>query len=1081
MLKILFFWGIFFLFMLFQEKGMAQEIKVFGVVMDEDHFPLPGATVKVKNGSIGTVTDHKGYFRLSGIATGEKLLVSYVGKRTVEVAGGADMKIMLLRYAQKLDEVMVQVAYGSQKSYAVAGAVSTMGSKEIGRRPVSSVVSALDAGIPGILVNATYGQPGEDPDIRIRGFASVNGVNTPLYVVDGVPYSGSLADLNPDDVESVSVLKDALAAALYGNRAANGVILITLKQAKSRRLSMEFMVRQGVYARGIKEYARVGTDDFMEVMWKSYRNSLLTNNPDAFPTLEEANRAVNESLIESFLKYNIYDVPDDQLFDAEGHLREGVKVRESIREDLDWFDPLVRKGFRQEYNLSGGAVQEKSDYRFSLGYLNEEGYLTNAGFDRLNARLQLNLKPKSWLGCGLTLAGSHQNQNITDGTGNTYVNVFNISRYVAPIYPVHLHDLATGEYILNQSGEKQFDDGTANERPQNAGRNIVWENNLNRNRRTNTVFSGQAYLSLDLPKGFHLTVKGDLYLANQDRKAYYSPEVGDGVGVGRAYQYQYRFKRYVFQEQLRWQRQLGKQEMEVLLGHENFNYNYHYTALAKADQILPDNIAMSNFSTLKTLTGYPKDYRTESYLGTIRYNYDRRYFVEAAFRRDGSSRFHADHRWGNFGSFGLVWLLSQERFVENISWIDLMKLHFSYGEVGNDAGVGYYGWMSLYKIAVNGGEAALYKSQLSAEDIKWETVASYDAALEAELFGRWNFTVEYFDKRSEDLLFNVTLPLSAGATSTDASEMATIMRNIGSVSNRGWELSVNVDVIRSSAFRWNMGMSATRLKNKILTLPKENRETGILLSGQGQKFMEGHSMYEWWLPCYAGVDRLTGNSLYAADLTDYYTGEAVEGKKPFPENELVKIGDGYYTPNPSYARYDWCGSALPKVYGGFTSAWEWKGISLNALFTYSLGGKVYDQTYASLMQTGSTPRAVHRDILSSWEQAPQGMTEDSPDRLDPQGVPVINSALSVNNNAVSSRFLIDGSYLWIKNLTAAYAFPRRLVRKLDLESVSVSFSAENVALFAKRKGMNPLQSFAGISGDVLVAPRVFSFGLTVKL
>ncbi len=295
MLKILFFWGIFFLFMLFQEKGMAQEIKVFGVVMDEDHFPLPGATVKVKNSSIGTVTDHKGYFRLSGIATGEKLLVSYVGKRTVEVAGGADMKIMLLRYAQKLDEVMVQVAYGSQKSYAVAGAVSTMGSKEIGRRPVSSVVSALDAGIPGLLVNATYGQPGEDPDIRIRGFASVNGVNTPLYVVDGVPYSGSLADLNPDDVESVSVLKDALAAVLYGNRAANGVILITLKQAKSRRLSMEFTVRQGVYARGIKEYARVGTDDFMEVMWKSYRNSLLTNNPDAFPTLEEANRAVNET------------------------------------------------------------------------------------------------------------------------------------------------------------------------------------------------------------------------------------------------------------------------------------------------------------------------------------------------------------------------------------------------------------------------------------------------------------------------------------------------------------------------------------------------------------------------------------------------------------------------------------------------------------------------------------------------------------------------------------------------------------------------------------------------------------------
>ncbi len=1081
MVRILFFWGVFFLFVLLQEKGVAQEIKIFGVVEDENHCPLSGATIKIKNGSIGTVTDSKGCFRLRGIAAGEKLLVSYVGRQTVEVVGKANMKIVLRRYAKELDEAVVQVAYGSQKSYAVAGAISTMESQEIGRRPVSSVVAALDAGIPGVQVNTTYGQPGNDPDILIRGFASVNGVNSPLYVVDGVPYPGGIADLNPDDVESISILKDALAAALYGNRAANGVILITMKQAKSRRLGMEFSVRQGIYARGIKEYASVGTDDFMEVMWKSYRNSLLTDNPDVFPTFEEANRTTNEELIKNFLKYNIYDAPDDQLFDAQGHLREGVKVREAIREDLDWFGPLVRKGFRQEYNLSGGAVQEKSDYRFSLGYLNEEGFLTNAGFDRLTARLQLNLKPKSWLGCGLTLAGSHQNQNITDGTGNTYVNVFNISRYVAPIYPVHLHDLTTGEYILNQSGEKQFDDGAVYERPQNAGRNIVWEYSLNRNKQISTTCSGQAYLSLELPAGFHLMVKGDLYLANQERKLYYNPEVGDGAGVGRAYQYQYRFKRYVFQEQLRWLRQWGKQEVEVLLGHENFNYNYQYTSLAKADQILPNNIAMSNFSTLKNLIGYPKDYRTESYLGIIRYNYGQRYFAEAAFRRDGSSRFHADHRWGNFGSFGLVWLLSRERFLSNISWIDGMKLRLSYGRVGNDAGVGYYGWMSLYQIAVNGGEAAVYKSQQSAEDIKWETVVSGNAALEAQLFGRWNFTVEYFDKRSEDLLFDVTLPLSAGATSTVASKMATIMRNIGSVSNRGWELSVNVDVVRSSAFRWNMGISATRLRNKILTLPEEDRENGILRAGLNQKFMEGHSMYEWWLPCYAGVDRLTGNSLYVADVADDPTGEVAAGEKPLPENELVKIGDGYYTTNPANARYDWCGSALPKVYGGFTSAWEWKGIALNVLFTYSLGGKVYDQAYASLMQTGSTPRAVHRDILNSWEQAPQGITEDSPDRLDPQGIPVINSALSVNNNAVSSRFLIDGSYLWIKNLTAAYTFPRHLVRKLDLESVSVSFSAENLALFAKRRGMNPLQSFEGMNEDVLVAPKVFSLGLTVKL
>ena len=1079
--KNLFLCGVFILFMMSAVIGKAQLLRINGWVMDERGKPLAGASIRVKNTTLGTTTDKDGGFVLQQRTEGKTLVVSFMGRKTVEILAYPGMRVVLPLENKELETALVQVAYGNLSRYALTGAVSWVENRKITLRPVTNVTSALEGTVPGILVNNTYGQPGDAPQIRIRGFNSVNGVNEPLYVVDGVPFEGRLAEINPLDVESVSVLKDAAAAALYGNRAANGVVLISMKKADSRNLSMELTVRQGMYAQGMKDYDCVGTDEFMEVMWKSYRNSLLTTSAGNYPTVELANAKASASLVQNILGYNVYNLADDQLFDAEGHLAEGAVVREAIREDLDWYKPLSRKGFRQEYLLSGGAVHDISDYRFSLGYMDEEGFLKNAGFNRLTARLQMNVSPKSWLGCGLALSGNHQNQDITDGTDNTYVNVFNVARYVAPIYPVHLHDLSTGEYILDEQGNRKYDDGSANGRKQNVGRNIVWENELNQNRLTKTALTGQIYADVKLPAGFTFTLKGDLYLANQERRKFLNTEIGDGVGVGWNYRYQYRFKRYVFQEQLNWLRQFGEHQVGVLLGHENYYYDYQYTGLAKSDQILPDNLALSNFISMKGLTGYLQNYRTESYLGRIRYDYGGKYFAEIAFRRDGSSRFHPDHRWGNFGSVGLAWLISRENFLREINWLNYLKLRFSYGEVGNDASLDYYAWMSLYKIVVHGGNAAVYKSQHVAEDIKWEANVSYDAALEARLFKRLNLTLEYFDKRSKDLLFDVALPLSAGATSTDASELASITRNLGSVSNRGWEFSADIDLIHTTAWHWNIGLNATVMKNKILTLPEENRKTGIVVAGQNQKYMEGHSIYEWWLPLYAGVDRLTGNALYIPDQEKYYMENAEAGKDPFPEDDLVKIGDTYYTTNTSFARKDWCGSALPKLFGSFSSDLSWKGISFSALFTYSIGGKIYDESYASLMATGKTPRAVHRDILNSWEKVPDGMTENSPDRIDPDGIPVVNADLSVRNNAVSSRFLIDGSYLWVKNITAAYTLPGNVVKKLDLQGIRVNFSFENVVMFTKRKGMNPQQSFRGLSEDVLVAPRVISLGLTIKL
>ena len=520
---------------------------------------------------------------------------------------------------------------------------------------------------------------------------------------------------------------------------------------------------------------------------------------------------------------------------------------------------------------------------------------------------------------------------------------------------------------------------------------------------------------------------------------------------------------------MNWRRTFGAHYVDALVAHEAYAYKYNYLYGYKVNETFSGKEDLVNFNEITNLTDYENNYRTESYLGRVRYNFAERYHVEAAFRRDGSSRFHPDNRWGNFWSLGASWIISEENFLKKYDWIDMLKLRASYGEVGNDAGVSYYGYMSLYTIAQNANQAALYKSQNEASDIKWETTSSFGIALEGTLFDRLNFTFEYFDKRSRDLLFDVNLPLSVGGTTSDSAE-ATITQNLGSVSNRGVEIDIDGDIIRNRNWVWNLGLNATFIKNKIVRLPEQHRENG-LINGT-KKYMEGHGVYDFWMYQYVGVDQMTGNSLYLPDLEAYSIEE-------IPEEYLVQIGDNYYTTYTTYAKRDWSGSAIPKVYGSISTSLQWKNLAFSALFTYSLGGKIYDYSYASLMGMTSNPSAAHKDILNSWKGIPEGMTEDSPNRIDPNGTPIINYELSSRNNAQSTRFLTNASYLVIKNLTLSYDFPKSLIQKIDLKSLRLNASVENLATFTHRKGMNPQQNFSGTSSDVLVTPRVFTIGLNV--
>lgn len=1043
--------------------------------------PLVGATISAANGSQGCVANENGYFKISLPTEKGKLRITYVGMepQEVDVPSNGSLSVKMQPTSQTLGEVLVEVAYGSAKKSSLIGSVSNVTSNDIDFRPTTDLASALDGKISGVRTQ-TSGIPGEGSSLLVRGFSSVNGSNDPLYVVDGMPFTGNLADINMADVESVSVLKDAASAALYGNRASNGVILITTKKSTHKKLNVQLSMKQGIYTRCGSDYDRVGANDFMEISWLSYRNSLMSANPTQYPTAEAANAAATAGII-SQLGYNIYNQPDNQLFDANGKLVAGAQILPGYADDLDWYAPLKRNGYRQEYNVSADGSNEKANYYVSLGYLNEEGYVKSLGYDRVTLRSKFNFTPKDWFKFGLHVNGTHQNTRGSGQTsGNYNNNLYYSARLMSPIYPVHLHDAATGEYLLDNAGNKQYDVGA--NRPQSTGRNIVWETELNSNKSTRNTLGLQAYGTVNFLNDFSFTVDGSMDLTDNENRQYLNASVGDAVGKGSTASTRYKYKSYQVREELNWNHNFNGHAIDAFLAHESYNFQYDYLYAYKTDEIFAGQDELINFNTTSQLNGYNNSYRTESYLGRVRYSYDDRYLFMASVRRDGSSRFHKDSRWGTFWSAGAAWVISKESFMQDISDINFLKLRASYGEVGNDAGAGYYGYMALYARLLNGGNMAVFKNQNESKDIRWETTATFGIGLDAQLFNRWNLSVEYYDKRSRDLLFDVSYPLSSGANSTNnfGGTMAVITRNIGTMSNRGWEIETDVDVVNNRDWKWNVGASVAIPWNKVVKLPAENREAGIL-SGNW-RFMEGHSMYEWWLTQFAGVDQMTGRSLYEVDYDKYYIGDNKEdGKSQMPEADLVLINHQYYTTNASIARKDWSGSALPKVYGSLSTSLGWKDLSLSALMTYSLGGKMYDTMYASLMSPGTTPTAHHVDMLKAWNGVPEGMTEDSPNRIDPNGIPKIDSSTNVYDNAVSNRFLTSASYFAMKNITLSYTLPAAISHRIDLSSVRLDLSVENAFYITKRNGLNPQESFDGSTNNRYAIPRVFSLGLTVKL
>jgi TonB-linked SusC/RagA family outer membrane protein len=1028
----------------------AQSRTISGKVTDESGNPLVGATVSAVGGSASATTNAAGAYTLSVPADIKELEVTYVGfsLQTISIGSQKVINVKLQSNFDVLSEVVVQVPYGTVKKTAFTGAESTVSSAQINKQQVTSVTRVLEGLVPGIIATNGGGAPGSGASVMIRGVGSINATSSPLYVLNGVPYDGSISAISTDDIESVTVLKDAAAAALYGSRAANGVIMITTKKGKKGRAAVTTSLRQGIMSRGIPEYDRVNEKDYYELFWEAYRNSFISQGQSR--TLAGQN-ASNILTGPNGLVYNAYNVPGNQLVDpVTGKLNPNASLLWS-----DSFeDAMFRSANRTNANVNVSGAGDNMNYFLSAGYLNEEGIVRFSGYKRYNMRLNVDANPTSWLNTGIGLDGAVAKRRDVPSGGTATTNPFYYTRQMGPIYPVYQRNLTTGAYI-DTLGRHKFDFGVPEQmgtRPYAGRSNIA--GTLELDDRSRDIFNGNAnvYAEVKFTKDISLKATVGLNYLNNNATTYQNNQYGDAAPGGTDPSTWGRSTK-TFDRQLSltsnqiasWAHSYGNHNIRVLAGHENYYYKYNVVSANKAGFLFPGQTELNNGANIfGPPTSSEDNHRIESYLANVNYDFNQKYLLSGSFRTDGSSRFAADTRWGNFYSVGAGWRISQEKFLSNVKWLNELKLRGSYGEQGNeDIGL-YYQYNNYYYANGNGSYSP--PARPANEELAWEKNKTANIGLDFAVFrNRLSGTIEVFNKVSSNLLFDVPLPISTGFSS--------VYRNIGTMENKGIEIQLGYNAIRAKDFNWRIDINATSFKNKITKLPPGRSSTEGIVTGTKKLFV-GRSIFDYWLRDYAGVDASNGDALYYMDVLDA-NGKVIDKKVT---NEYTKA-TLYFADK----------SSLPKFSGGVTNSFNYKGIDLSILLTYSYGGYFYDGNYASIMHRGSAGTALHVDALKRW-QNPGDITV----------VPRIQNAVA-NQEGASTRWLVDGSWLNVKNITLSYALPKSALRNLHVSGLQVFGNIDNAWLFTAKKGMDPQRAFNGTADATYTPFRTVNFGINVNL
>ncbi len=1025
----------------------AQDRVISGKVTDDAGNAVSGASVIVKGTKIGTSTNAAGEFTISAPASAKTLRISSVNMETLEVSiTGSTMDIKLMPKDNLLADVVVTVPYGTIKKTAFTGAENTVTAATIQRQQVTSVTRALEGLVPGIISTNGGGAPGTGAGILIRGVGSVNATSAPLYVLNGVPYDGSISAISNDDIESVTVLKDAAAAALYGSRAANGVIMITTKKGKKGKPAVVAAIRQGFMSRGIPEYDRVNSGEYYELFWEAYRNSYVSQGDNATVAGQKASNVLTTA---NGLVYNAYNVPGNTLVDpVTGKLNPNAKL---LWEE-SWEDALFRQASRTNATVNISGAAENMDYYLSAGYLNEDGIVRNSGYKRYNFRLNVNTQATKWLNAGINLDGAVAKRKDVPSGGTATTNPFYYTRQMGPIYPVYQHNLTTGAFV-DSNGVRMLDYGVPEQmgtRPYAGRSNLL--GTLALDDRSRDIFNGNANSYAEIKFLKHFSLKGTLglnfltnYITNYQNNQFgdAAPTVPNGPNGGRSTKTSDKQVSLTGNQVLSWGRAFGKHNVKALAGHENYKYKYNVVSANSSGFLFPGQSELDNGTTnFGPASSREDNHRIESYFGNVNYDYNQKYLLSGSYRTDGSSRFRKDVRWGNFYSVGGGWRITEENFMQGVKFLDELKLRASYGEQGNDNIGLFYPYRNYYYANANGTYSA--PTRPANPELLWEKNSVLNIGLDFSLFNsRLTGTFEWFNRKSDNLLFDVPLPPSTG--------YASIYQNIGSMKNYGVELQLGFNAITSPEFNYRIDMNLTHFKNKITKLPPAQVKNGIITGTK--KLFVGNGIFDFWLPQYAGVDASNGDALYYRDILD----------------AAGNVTDKVITNQYNQATFYFHGSALPDFAGGVTNSLNYKRFDLSILTTFSYGGLFYDGNLASIMHRGSAGTALSRDILSRW-QKPGDVTD----------VPRLQNAIAGQDGA-STRWLVDGSWLNIKNITLSYALAKDKAKQLKLGGLQVFVSVDNAWLFTAKKGMDPQREFNGTADATYTPFRTVSTGITFNL
>ncbi|WP_461589007.1 SusC/RagA family TonB-linked outer membrane protein [Winogradskyella sp.] len=1087
------------LFMAFvMQFSFAQEKTVTGTVTTaSDGLPLPGASIIVKGTARGTQTDFDGKYSI-GVNEGDVLEISYVGMDPKEVTiGAASVYDVALSEGSALDEVVV-VGYSKTTKEAFTGTAAVVDMEGIDDKVVSNVTSALRGEVAGVNVITRSGAPGATAEVRIRGFGSLNGNTLPLYIVDGAPIDGNatgvIQSINPSDIESMVVLKDAAATSIYGSRGANGVILITTKQGKAGVSRISVDVTTSVNTLFLPEYDIItNPEEYIGIEWRALRTKgqlLGQADPSAWASANLYGDGTGETIDNI---YNIWNVPGDQLINpATGRVNDGVQRR--FTPQL-WRDAAFGTGVRTEANLQFSGGNENTKYAVSLGYLDDQGYAVNSSYNRYTTRINLEHKPKEWLTIGGNIAwtGARSTNSGTQGSAGSSANPFALVYTTPAIYDVFLRD-DQGVLVPDPIfGGAQYDFGL-NRRAWNATNGIGLANLDLTQSDINTLLGNfnvgidvTDWLSFEMRYSGQFDQRRNTNLNNQ----FYGGAANSG---GSLFLDDDLRTNQNFLQLLRFTKSFGDHDVELFVAHESTEDRFRTITGAAERAITEGATDLNQYTTpLGRATSFRLGWTLDSYFSGLNYDYQDKYFLTASLRRDGSSRFRFN-KWGTFGSVGLGWVVTKEDFMDNVGALDFLKLKASYGVIG-DTGTALLNGFQVFNINQdpNGNISYTISGTAANPNLTWETSNIFQVGFESTWFdGRLGVDVDFYDKRTVDLIQIANLAPSSGQEN--------IRYNSGELLNQGLEFNINAKIIEKENFRFSINLNGETFKNEVVEMPTDPFTGEKAIFDDFNNIGEGRSQWDWYMREWAGVNPANGEALWYM----YYVDENNNGI--FDSGELSTFNGGTFevdvdndgindnasgnlfeyqtlVPNANVRRTTtnniqdatplFTGkSAIPDLRGGFRLNFGFKNLDIAAQFSYSIGGYTLDRGYQTLMDNDLIgANNYHRDILNAWSQ-PGDITD----------VPRTSAGFGNDGqqNTTSTRFLTKSDFFSLNNVNINYRLNQSFVESMGLEAVSFTLAGDNLMFLSRRDGLNPSTAIGTTNSGIFMPVTTFSLGAKVQ-